>query len=370
MIYFDNAAFLKNKPKSSILSAYYATKYLTANPGRSGHFLSLRCEEFVYKTRLKLSKMFNNRHIDRVIFTKNCTEALNTAIFGVLERGDEVISTVTEHNSVLRPLLHLEKTNFITLKIAKPAGTHICATDVLPLLSKRTKLICINSASNVTGQKNDFENIAKNTNAYLLVDGAQCAGHIPINMDEMGIDILCVAGHKGLCSAQTIGALIFRDSVEIAPTFFGGSGTDSFLPVPEFYPEKLEAGTLNLSAICSLLDGADFAEKNMAYSIKKLNSLSEYLICGLKRLGAKIYSTPNPFGIVAFSLGGLSSAFVAEELSTRFQICVRGGFHCAPLMHKFLHTDTDGLVRVSMSHASTKAQVNKFLQAVCALNRL
>lgn len=367
MIYFDNAATGFFKPDSVYRSAEYAIRYLSANPSRSAHRQSACAARFVYRTRKLLSEIFNNRRIERVIFTKNCTEALNTAIFGIVSRGSEVVTTVTEHNSVLRPLYALARRGIATIKFARPKDGRVTADDVLPLVTDKTSLVVVNAVSNVTGRKNDFEEIGRRLRVPYLVDGAQAAGHININMTDCNISALAVAGHKGLYAISGTGALIFRD-VEIAPTYFGGTGTESFSEIPSCYPELLESGTLNLAGICTLYDGATYAAENLEASQKRLNENTEHLIKELKRMGAAVFSEKNPFGIVAFAIA-TPSTYVSEMLSERFDIAVRGGFHCAPLMHKFLGTESDGLIRVSLCPQNTQAEIEKFLAAVQKLLR-
>lgn len=370
MIYLDNAATGGFKPNSVIETAISAVKYLNANPGRSGHRLSKTGAEFIFSARKKVSEFFNNQEIDRVIFTKNCSEGLNIAIHGILNKGDHVITTCFEHNSVLRPLFTLENKGVISLTIIQPEnGENITKEDVEKVLTESTKLVIINHISNVTGKVNDVKNIGKflkNTGVYFMVDGAQSAGHVKIDMQKFNIDILSVAGHKGLYAIQGSGALIFNKKVDISPTFQGGTGTESFNSFqPDCYPEKLEVGTLNLPAICSLEEGIRYVENSLDYLEIRLTEMTEYLIKRLKNIDkVKVYSTPNPAGIVAFSIDDIPSTYVAERLSDEFDVAVRGGFHCAPLMHKFLKTEDDGLVRVSISAHNTKRDLFILLSAI------
>ena len=199
-----------------------------------------------------------------------------------------------------------------------------------------------------------------------MVDGAQSAGHVKIDMQKFNIDILSVAGHKGLYAIQGSGALIFNKRVDISPTYQGGTGTESFNTFqPNCYPEKLEVGTLNLPAICSLEEGIRYVENSLDYLEIRLFEMTEYLIKKLSAIDkVKIYSSPNPAGIVAFSIENLSSIEGAERLSNEFDIAVRGGFHCAPLMHKFLGTDDEGLIRVSISAHNTKRDLFLLVSAV------
>lgn len=361
MIYFDNAATGGFKPNSVSLAFNNTLEYMCANPGRSGHKLSVLGEEAVFRTRQKLSKTFNNRAIERVVFTKNCTEALNLAIFGSIKDGDEIITTVTEHNSVLRPLYHLRKTRNVKLKIVEPGkGNRIRKQDILNAATKNTALIVMNAVSNVTGDKNEFENLGE---IPLILDGAQMAGHCEIDMTNSNISALCLACHKGLYAPMGIGALLFRKDFDIAPTFFGGTGTESFAETPSVYPEMLECGTLSLPQIVATYDGVEFALEYMHQSQKRLTFYTKYLVRELKAMGATVFSDGNPYGIVSFCLS-IPSQKVSEILSDNYNIATRAGFHCAPLMHRFLKTDGDGLVRVSLSVFNTEREIDKFLSAL------
>lgn len=370
MIYLDNAATGGFKPNSVIETTVSAVKYLNANPGRSGHRLSKTGAEFIYSARKKVSEFFNNGEIDRVIFTKNCSEGLNIAIHGVIGKGDHVITTCFEHNSVLRPLFTLESKGIISLTIIYPENKK-CVTvkEIENALLPNTKLVIVNHISNVTGSINDVKSIGeflRGKNLLFMVDGAQSAGHVKIDMQKFNIDILSVAGHKGLYAIQGSGALIFNKRVDISPTYQGGTGTESFNTFqPNCYPEKLEVGTLNLPAICSLEEGIRYVENSLDYLEIRLYEMTEYLIKKLSAIDkVKIYSSPNPAGIVAFSIENLSSIEGAERLSNEFDIAVRGGFHCAPLMHKFLGTDDEGLIRVSISAHNTKRDLFLLVSAV------
>ena len=202
--------------------------------------------------------------------------------------------------------------------------------------------------------------------AKFIVDGAQAVGHIDLNVNNQLIDALCLAGHKGLMAIQGIGVLVLNDSVNVRPSRFGGTGTDSFSrEMPDCYPERLEAGTLNLPAICSLKSGVEYLSANSTYLATQTLSLTEYLISKLKRLPyIKLYSKPNKSGIVCFNHRDFSSQEICEILSEKYSIAVRGGYHCAPLMHKFLKTDKLGAVRVSFSLQNTRKEINALISAL------
>ncbi len=368
MIYLDNAATGGYKIPAVTDSATNVIKNLSANPGRSGHRLSVKGAELVFNTRSILAKAFGAPSVNNVIFTANCTDAINKALFGTLKKGDHVITTVYEHNSVLRPLYHLEQSGVITLSIAKGNGDNLIS-EILSLINKNTRLVAITGASNVTGEVLPWRDLAhtlKAKNVLLLLDGAQAGGHLPINMVEDKISLLCLAGHKALGGITGVGVLIIGEDVDVNPTLFGGTGVDTFSKTqPLFLPEKLEAGTLNLPAIVALGEGVLFTQKNLTRSAKRLTFATEKIIGELQKIrSVSVYSTPNPCGIVAFSDERFDSATLSGILSDEYDIATRGGYHCAPLMHEHLKTKDAGLVRVSLSPFNTDNEINNFLTAV------
>ena len=370
MIYLDNAATGGFKPVSVIENTCYTIKYLNANAGRSGHRLSKTGAELVYNARKTLANFFNNNCPERVIFTKNCTEALNVAILGMIKKGEHVITSIFEHNSVLRPLNYLKEQGFITLTIISPKNNRFLTPfDIENHLTKNTSTAVLNYVSNVTGAINEIPKIGellRENNIKFIVDGAQACGHFKIDILNDKINALAVAGHKGLNGILGSGALIFDENTIIENVFSGGTGTETFnLLQPEFYPEKLEAGTLNLPAICSLYEGVLSLEDNIASVGKQLKTLSKFLIDALTLNDkVKVYSYPNEAGVVSFEINGISSMEVAEILSNDFDIAVRGGFHCAPLIHKFLNTNENGLVRASISTNNTTYELKILIEAV------
>ena len=278
MIYFDNAATGGFKPTKSIESAINAIKNLNANAGRSGHKLSLLASEMIYDARKTLSDFLDSDGAQRIVFTSNCTTALNTAIFGLYKKGGKVITTALEHNSVLRPLYELERRGEISLSIIYPKAGGVSAEEVESQLTPDTSLVVINAVSNVTGQENDVDGIGKllqKTDARFIVDGAQAVGHTKISVNNQLIDALCIAGHKGLLSIQGVGAIAFSKKANLRPLTFGGTGADSFSKeMPDYFPERLEAGTLNLPAICSLKESVSYLSGNLSYVSNQLLSLT------------------------------------------------------------------------------------------------
>lgn len=365
MIYFDNAATGGFKPDEVINATISAMKFC-ANPGRSGHKLSLACLERVYACRKILCEFFGGYDYDRVIFTKNCSEALNTVILGTLQEGDEVVSTVAEHNSVLRPLHYLEGKGVHAKYTPLDQEGNIDISALQALVTPDTRAVIITLASNVTGISPDISAVrsAIPKDCLLICDGAQACGHIKIDMKAGGIDALAVAGHKGMLGIQGSGALLFSERINPRPVTFGGTGSESYnLDMPDFYPDRLECGTLSYPAIISLGEGALYLKNKMAESAQKVVKYTQILHEGLARIkGVTIYSKPNPFGIVCFSLENLQSELAAFRLSEEYSICVRGGLHCAPKMHQALKSE--GLIRASVSSFNSKNECEIFLNAV------
>lgn len=367
MLYLDNAATGGYKP-TSVLNAVNASLKQCANPGRSGHRLSLACAERVLACRMLLSELFGGYSYERVIFTRSCTEALNIALFGVLERGDHVVTTCLEHNSVLRPLEALKQSGIIEYDVAPLTDGKLTAQAVLSLVRKNTRLVAVTAASNVTGEAPDLAEIRRLLPPQVLfvVDGAQGGGHLHIHMQEMGIDALALAGHKGLFAMQGAAALLLSERMNPKPLLCGGTGSESIsLNMPAFFPDRLEAGTLSYPAICSLFEGALFVKARRQEHYSKLIKLTSALSVALSTMkNYRVFSKPNGCGILSFSHRELPSEEVAGILSEKFDIAVRGGLHCAPLVHQALGTSPDGLVRVSFSPEQTQRNVETLLRAL------
>ncbi len=374
MIYFDNAATGGRKP-DQVLTAVQSAVRVCANPGRSGHKLSLTCARLVQDCRNALDAFFNGYGFDRVVFTKNCTEALNIALFSLLHKGDHVVTTCMEHNSVLRPLHALQTAGIIHYDVCpltgNPPKQNVSAESIRALLRPNTRAVVVTTASNVNGCMPDLDKIraAIPENVLLICDGAQGCGHFPIDMQKTKIDALAVAGHKGMLGIQGSGALLFSDRVEPAPFAYGGTGSNSYdLHMPEFYPDRLEAGTLAFPAIMSLLEGTRYLTLQAKRVQKKILSLTEQLLQGLQTLpNYQAYSLVNPCGIVAFAHHEFPSEYIAQRLSDDFGIALRSGLHCAPLMHQALGTAESGLTRVSFSHFNTPKEVDVLLEALAAI---
>ncbi len=372
MIYLDNAATGGEKP-ASVVSAVLASLQDCANPGRSGHRRSVALAERVLACRRLLSDLFEGYGFERVVFTKNCTEALNIAILGTLRAGDHVVTTCLEHNSVLRPLEYAKKTRGVTYSVTPLVDGKILPETVASFIKPETRLCCVTSASNVTGEMPDLFAIRARLPERVLfaVDGAQGAGHLPIKMRSAGIDFLALAGHKGMNAIQGAGALLFSDRAYPDPVTFGGTGSESFnLDMPAFYPDRLESGTISYPAVCSLFEGALVVQARRSEGARKLIAVTGAVHDGLSTMrGYKAYFSPNPCGICAFAHAKIPSEELADILSEEYDIAVRGGLHCAPLAHKALGTFPEGLVRASFAPAQGMQEANALLDALRKIAR-
>lgn len=372
MIYLDNAATGGRKP-DGVLSAVRSAIILNANPGRSGHKLSLAKAKQVLACRNALSQFFDGYGFEQVAFTKNCTEALNIALFSALGENDHVVVSCMEHNSVLRPLEELKRTKNVHVDVCPLTDGNISPKALLSLVNEKTKALVVTSASNVTGAMPPLEKIGAllPKNVLFIVDGAQGGGHLPISMKKSKIDYLALAGHKGLFALQGSGALLFSKRAAPKPLLYGGTGTTSFdLAMPDFYPDRLEAGTLSYPAILSLLEGVRYLSYHFSSIATEIKKRTEFFCEGLEKLkGYKAYSFPNPCGIISFSHERLPSEWIATELDEKYSICVRGGLHCAPKMHEALGTIENGLVRVSYSHFNTDGETKELLKALAKIEK-
>ncbi len=371
MIYLDNSASTLFKPPEVINAATNALKFLSANPGRSGHSAALKGAALVETTRRKLCEFVGaNEH--ETIFTASCTAALNLAVFGTARRKGHVVASAREHNAVLRPLYELKRRGIITLSVASEPT----ADEIARLIRPETYLVAVNHVSNVNGEVARIKEIGwlcREKGLPFLVDGAQSAGYIDVDVSSNNISMLAVAPHKGLRAAQGVGALVVKKSIRLNPIVFGGTGTASHeLLQPTDKPDGFEAGTLPLPAIASLCAALSVAKKNFAARSEKTRDLYSKLYEGVKAIpSAVVYSGPNsPCGILAFNLASLAPSEVADVLSSQYDICVRAGLHCAPLMHERLGTlDSGGCVRASIGCDNTDEQIDFVLRALREISR-
>ena len=374
MIYLDNAATTRQKPQQ-VIDAVVNAMTTMGNAARGAHGSSLEASRAVFNTRYKLAKLFGCNRADHVVFTCNSTEALNIAISGICNSGDHVISTVMEHNSVLRPLYRLEDEGIISLSfVSADLQGRPRMEEFESLVQPNTRVIVCTHASNLTGEIVDLYQvgqIAKKHGLKLIVDASQTAGCVDIDMEAMNIDVLCFTGHKGLYGPQGTGGLCIREGVEIRPFKVGGSGIHSYMKhQPEEYPTRLEAGTLNSHGIMGLSAALDFLEETGVHTIaeKEHQLMMRFYNAVVDLPGVKVYGDFSEgharTAVVTLNIQDYDSSAVSDELSECFDIATRPGAHCAPLMHQALGTVEQGAVRFSFSWFTTEEEVDAAIAAV------
>lgn len=374
MIYFDNAATTLQKPQEVIKAVVRAMTSM-GNAGRGNTLSSLEASHTIFDTRENLAKFFNIEDSSRIAFTYNSTEALNMAIKGSLKSGDHVITTVLEHNSVLRPLYEMEKKGVELSILGVDSLGNISYEELESHIRQSTKAVICTHGSNLTGNMIDIErvgNICKKYGILFIVDVSQTAGVFPIDVNKMNIDILCFTGHKSLFGPQGTGGIYVREGINITPLKSGGTGILTYSQEqPLEMPTHLEAGTLNGHGIAGLNAGINFIKE---VGLDKIREKEEELMWefyhGVKNLPhIKIYgdfSTKERCPIVTLNIGKYDSGDIAEELLAN-GIATRAGGHCAPLMHEALGTVKQGAVRFSFSYFNTLEEVRDTIKIIQSL---
>ena len=372
MIYLDSSATSFLKPPQ-VAEAVFRSFNTNGNAGRGAHAPTLNASRLIYDTREKLAALFGTPDPSRIAFTCNATEALNIAIHGAIHPGEHVITTACEHNSVLRPLYLKEKEGTELTIIPADKKGRIRYDLLESSVKSNTSAIVLTHASNLSGNVTDLafvSNFAKKHGLLLIVDASQTAGSLPINVVKMGIDSLCFTGHKGLFGPQGTGGLYVREGLTLSPLKSGGSGIHSFdRQHPTDMPTALEAGTLNGHGIAGLNAGLDYI---LSTGVKNIHakeiSLSRRFVNGISDISdLKLYGdidAPLRTPIISLNIGNMSSASVSDILWEDYEICVRAGAHCAPLMHKTFGTEKQGAVRFSFSCFNTEAEIDTAIQAM------
>ncbi|NMM61109.1 aminotransferase class V-fold PLP-dependent enzyme [Clostridium sp. P21] len=372
MIYLDNAATTFPKPNEVYKEVINCMENYAANPGRSSHNLAIKAQSKIMDTREAIKEIFNIPDPFQIIFTSNATESLNIGIKGILKNGDHVISTVIEHNSVLRPLNSLVKKGVQVTLLKVDKNGHINIKDLKQEIRKNTKLVIINHASNVIGTVQSISTIgkiAKEAGILFMVDASQSAGTINIDVEESNIDVLAFPGHKGLFGPQGTGGLFIRDGVFVEAFKEGGTGSNSSdVKQPDFMPDKFESGTLNTPGIAGLCEGIKFIKKvGMKEIYKHELLLTEYLLIELKKLDyVKVYgptSLKDRCAVVSINIDGVDSSIVGYKLNEK-NIAVRTGYHCAPLIHKVIGTSNKGTVRISPGYFNTFKDIETIIKSI------
>ena len=377
MIYLDNAATTRAKPPA-VARAVLEALASYGNCGRGAHEGALSAARAIYETREKTAALLGCPRADHVCFTQNSTQALNTAISGLLGPGDHILSTDLEHNSVLRPLYRLREQGAAVDFVPASKRGNLDYSGFERLLRPETKAVVCTHASNLTGDAVDIEWIGRFTREHgllFLLDASQTAGVLPINMDSLGIDVVCFTGHKSLMGPQGTGGLCLREGLEVRPFAVGGTGVQSYSRAqPGKYPARLEAGTLNGHGLAGLSAALDFLRETGTGVIHAWeDALARRFYEAVRDLpGVTVYgdfTLPLRAPIVTLNIGGLDSAQVSDELAERFGIATRPGAHCAPRLHRALGTESQGAVRFSWSYFNTEAETDAAAEAVRILAR-
>ena len=379
MIYFDNGATTFPKPRAVVDAVDRTMRYYGANPGRSGHNMSLKASEIMYDCRKSAANLFNADSPEKIIFTYNCTAALNYVIKGVLKEGDHAVISSLEHNAVLRPLENM-KENGVEYSIADYSpDDEETINNFRNEIRPNTRLVICTHASNVFGVRLPVERIAALCRIHgvlFCVDAAQTAGVVPISLKDSCIDFLCTAGHKGLYGPMGTGILAINSETLPESLIQGGTGSfSSDRKQPAILPDRYESGTPNLPGIAGLNEGIKFVMKRTERGIERYESdLAVRLYHKLKNIsGAVLYTdsleTHRCVPVISFNIEGLDSEETAEILDKRFNIAVRAGLHCAPLAHEFFGTQESGTVRAVLSVFSNCEQVDYFASSIRTINK-
>lgn len=379
MIYLDNAATTISKPQA-VIDAVAQAMCSLGNAGRGATSGALDAARTIHACRAKLARLLGCPRADHVCFTPNSTVALNTAINGVVHPGDRVVTTVLEHNSVLRPLNRLAAEQGVTVEHAGCDASGVLDYDELErLVTPGTRAVVVTQASNVTGNAVDVARVvavAHAGGALVIVDASQSAGTAHIDMQAMGLDVVCFTGHKGLMGPQGTGGLAVAEGVDVAPWAMGGTGVHSFDELqPLEWPTRLEAGTLNGHGIAGLSAGLDFIEARGGVEAIAAHerALTGRFLAGVRGIpGITLYGAfdqPTRSAIVSLNVGNIDSAEISDALMQGWGIATRPGAHCAPLMHRALGTERQGVVRFSFGYFNTDEEVDTAIDALCDLAR-
>ncbi len=378
MIYLDNAATSWPKPPTVVQAVADFIKRGCANPGRSAHAMARMADEAVMHTREIIAGFFNISNPLRIVFMPNTTYALNTAIQGIINPGDHVVTTMMEHNSILRPLSTLEKAGIIWIDYIEPDKFgRITIQSIKKTVTKSTSVLCMTHSSNVTGAIMPVAEAGKHCRAngvLFLVDSAQSAGIVPIDVENMCIDILAFPGHKGLLGLQGTGGLYVRENVPIRPLVQGGTGSFSdSLTQPDIFPDVLESGTLNVPGIAGLGKAVQYIiDTGISNIFLKKQQLLRMLMEGIEKESNITVYSPIPeanSGILAFNIENMDSSEVGYLLDKRFGVCVRSGLHCAPLAHRSLGTRDRGMVRISPGFFNDENEIDLTVKALQGIAR-
>lgn len=376
-LYFDNAATSWPKPDSVYRAVDHAMRDLGVSIGRATYRTATEANRLVEATRDSIARLIGAENRNTIVFTFSCTDSLSTAILGLLQPGDHVVTSVAEHNSVLRPLTHLQRTQSVRVShVDCDATGRLDPAEILATIGSETKLVVLTHASNVTGTIQDLAPVGKycqQNGIPFLIDAAQSVGHLSIDLRDLGCDLLAAAGHKGLLGPLGTGFLYVSDRVaeKLRPLRFGGTGSSQVTDqLPIAIPEKMEAGNLNLPGIIGLAagiaflnseEGIELADQSRRQSQEIWQTLDSF--SGVTLYGA--HDAIHRLPVFALQFKDLDCHEVASILDTQWSIQVRAGLHCAPRLHQRLGTaQTGGLVRISPGLFTTDGQISQLLEAI------
>lgn len=375
VIYFDNAATSWPKPPATMTAMVEYAERIGGSPGRSGHRRSLAAGRLILEAREALAALFGIDDALRVVFTKNATEALNIALLGLLRPGDHVLASGMEHNSVMRPLRHLESQGALLTVVPCDGAGLLDPEDVRRAIGPRSRLLVVSHASNVTGTIQPVAAlgaVARQHGLLFCVDAAQTAGALPIDVEGMGIDLLAFSGHKSLFGPQGTGGLIIREELagRIEPLMFGGTGSRSEREAqPDFLPDRYESGTPNTIGIAGLGAGARFVLTEGVDRIRRRKEeLTARFLEGISSLPeVKVFGPPTAVGrtsVVSFRIDGVDPATAALTLDEEFGILCRPGLHCAPAAHRTIGAFPRGTIRFGFGYFNQEEEIDQALAAL------
>ncbi len=379
IIYLDNAATTFPKPEGSLERMVEIYRKKGVSPGRGSYDLAFEAEDIVVDARKRLARLFNNPDHERVVFTSNATDSINIVLQGIVEKGDHVVSTRLEHNSVLRPLYHLREKGIITYDLVNfDSLGFVDPDDIARAIKENTGLVIINHVSNVLGTiqpLKEIGDVCAKKGIPLVIDAAQSAGVIPIDMKECNIGAVAFTGHKSLLGPTGTGGLAVSPGLEIDPVRFGGTGVDSESPLHnQAYPYRLEAGTVNLIGIIGLSEGLEYIEKKGMESIhRKETELFVKLRDGLSNLETVEYycaeNIENHAALLSINIKGMDPGDAGSILDADNNIAVRTGLHSAPHVHENIGTFPRGAVRFSFGPFNTDEHVDSAIEAMTEIDR-
>ncbi len=373
-IYLDNAATSFPKPEQVYQAMDNYLRQIGASSGRGAYSRALEADQMVFSTRNALAKLFSIKNPSRIVFCSNATEAINLALYGLVKSGDNIITSSIEHNAVWRCVRGLEAEGSITItRIPNKNDGSLDLPRLPSLIKPNTRLIALTHASNVTGTIMPLKEVGETARKHgvtFLVDAAQTAGEIPIDIEELGIDLLAFTGHKSLLGPQGTGGLYIREGIDLQPLKRGGTGSESYLEhQPDTLPERFEAGTLNVAGIVGLGAAIEFLLQQgvgqiqkkkqdlTAYALKKLSNIPDIIIYGPGDPAKQV-------GVISINLGDIRPEELAHVLDEVYEIMVRAGLHCSPCAHRTIGTLDRGALRISLGFFNTTGDIDCLTEAL------